>query len=80
MQIGQDASVEMVIVSGNFDAADDWIAERATDFDLTALERLILYESSVSLIFERSKTGGTGFERRATPVFSIPLLWTVSSL
>ena len=26
MQIGQDASVEMVIVSGTFDAADDWIA------------------------------------------------------
>ncbi len=34
MQIGQDASVEMVIVSGNFDAADDWIAERATYPDI----------------------------------------------
>ena len=34
MQIGQDASVEMVIVSGNFDAADDWIAERVTDQDI----------------------------------------------
>jgi hypothetical protein len=34
MQIGQDASVEMVIVSGNFDAADDWIAERVTEQDI----------------------------------------------
>lgn len=34
MQIGQNASVEMVIVSGNFDAADDWIAERVTDQDI----------------------------------------------
>jgi uncharacterized protein len=34
MQIGQDASVEMVIVSGDFDAADDWIAERVTDRDI----------------------------------------------
>ena len=34
IQIGQDESVEMVIVSGNFDAADDWIAERATHRDI----------------------------------------------
>jgi uncharacterized protein YaiI (UPF0178 family) len=36
IQIGQDESVEMVIVSGNFDAADDWIAERVTDQDIVA--------------------------------------------
>ena len=34
MQIGQDELVEMVIVSGNFDAADDWIAEHVTDQDI----------------------------------------------
>ena len=34
MQRGEDASVEMVTVSGNFDAADDWIAERVTDQDI----------------------------------------------
>jgi len=33
-QSGQDESVEMVIVSGTFDAADDWIAERVTDQDI----------------------------------------------
>jgi uncharacterized protein YaiI (UPF0178 family) len=32
--IAQDESVEMVLVSGNFDAADDWIAERVTDQDI----------------------------------------------
>jgi hypothetical protein len=32
------------------------------------------YEWSVCLIFERSKTGGTGFERSAVPVLSIPFL------
>lgn len=34
MQAGQDESVEMVIVSGSFDAADDWIAERVIDQDI----------------------------------------------
>ena len=34
MQIGHDKSVEMVIVSGSFDAADDWIAERVIDQDI----------------------------------------------
>ena len=34
MQMGQDELVEMVIVSGNFDAADDWIAEHVTDQDI----------------------------------------------
>jgi len=34
LQIGQDDSVEMVIVSGDFDAADDWIAERVTNQDI----------------------------------------------
>ncbi len=34
MAIGQDGSVEMVIVSSNSDAADDWIAERVTDRDI----------------------------------------------
>src|SRR5208283_436485 len=33
-QSGQDESVEMVIVSGSFDAADDWIAERVIDQDI----------------------------------------------
>jgi len=34
MKVGQDESVEMVIVGGSFDAADDWIAERVTDQDI----------------------------------------------
>ena len=34
MQIERDASVELVIVSGKFDAADDWIAEHVTDQDI----------------------------------------------
>ncbi len=34
VQVGQDESVEMVIVSSGFDAADDWIAERVTDQDI----------------------------------------------
>ena len=34
MQRGQDESVEMVVVSGNVDAADDWIAERVTGRDI----------------------------------------------
>ena len=34
MQRGRDESVEMVIVSGNVDAADDWIAERITERDI----------------------------------------------
>ena len=34
MQVGQDESVEMVIVGGGFDAADDWIAERVIDQDI----------------------------------------------
>jgi len=34
MQIGQDETVEMVIVGGNFDAADDWIAEHVADKDI----------------------------------------------
>jgi uncharacterized protein len=34
MQIGQDESVETVLVSGNIDAADDWIAERVTEQDI----------------------------------------------
>ena len=34
MHLGQDASVEMVIVSGTFDAADDWIAEHVADRDI----------------------------------------------
>ena len=34
MKIGQDESVEMVIVGSNFDAADDWIAARVTDRDI----------------------------------------------
>jgi uncharacterized protein len=34
MQVGPNESVEMVIVSGDFDAADDWIAERITDQDI----------------------------------------------
>ena len=34
MQIGRDPSVELVIVSGDFDAADDWIAERVSNQDI----------------------------------------------
>lgn len=34
MQVGQDESVEMVVVGGSFDAADDWIAERVIDQDI----------------------------------------------
>ena len=34
MQIARNESVETVMVSGNFDAADDWIAERVTDQDI----------------------------------------------
>ncbi len=34
MLVGQDESVEMVIVGGGFDAADDWIAERVADQDI----------------------------------------------
>lgn len=34
IQIGPDKSVEMVIVAGSFDAADDWIAERVTGQDI----------------------------------------------
>ncbi len=34
IQIGQGESVEAVIVGSNFDAADDWIAERVTDQDI----------------------------------------------
>jgi len=34
MQIGHAPSVELVIVSGNFDAADDWIAERVSNQDI----------------------------------------------
>ena len=34
MQIGRDPSVELVIVSGDFDAVDDWIAERVSNQDI----------------------------------------------
>lgn len=34
MRVPDDPLVEMVVVSGRFDAADDWIAERVTESDV----------------------------------------------
>jgi uncharacterized protein YaiI (UPF0178 family) len=42
-----DADIEMVVVSGDFDAADDWIAEKAEAGDIVVTADILLAERCV---------------------------------
>lgn len=47
LKVPLDPLVEMTVVSGNFDAADDWIAEHVTDFDVVITSDILLAERCV---------------------------------
>lgn len=47
LTIPLDPRLEMVVVSGGFDAADDWIAERATKRDVVITADILLAERCV---------------------------------
>lgn len=47
LKVPLDPLIEMAVVSGNFDAADDWIAERVTDFDVVITSDILLAERCV---------------------------------
>ena len=42
-----DPLIEMQVVTGAFDAADDWIAERVTEFDVVITSDILLAERCV---------------------------------
>lgn len=47
LNIPLDALIEMKVVSGGFDAADDWIAENATNRDIVITADILLAERCV---------------------------------
>ncbi len=47
LNIPLDSLIEMQVVSGNFDAADDWIAEQITDRDIVITADILLAERCV---------------------------------
>ena len=44
MSYPNDAEIEMIVVSGNFDAADDWIAEKTEKGDIVITADILLAE------------------------------------
>lgn len=48
LNIPMDSLIEMKVVSGNFDAADDWIAENVTDRDIVITADILLAERCVN--------------------------------
>lgn len=47
LNIPLDSLVEMQVVSGNFDAADDWIVDKITDRDIVITADILLAERCV---------------------------------
>jgi uncharacterized protein YaiI (UPF0178 family) len=47
MKVPVDPLIEMVVVKGGFDAADDWIVEKATDRDIVITGDILLAERCV---------------------------------
>lgn len=47
LNVPLDSLIEMQVVSGNFDAADDWIAEQITDRDIVITSDILLAERCV---------------------------------
>jgi uncharacterized protein len=47
LQVPMDPLIEMKVVSGNFDAADDWIAETASKGDLLVTNDLLLADRAI---------------------------------
>ena len=45
--IPNDALIEMTVVSGGFDAADDWIVEQVTPHDIVVTSDILLAERCV---------------------------------
>jgi uncharacterized protein YaiI (UPF0178 family) len=47
IQIPQDSKIEMVVVSGNFDAADDWIVEKLEENDIVITGDILLADRCI---------------------------------